>query len=42
MGQVTKEKCITVAWAYRDDVKKAKVHLKLTLARDVKGNKKSS
>lgn len=41
-GQATKEKCTNVAWPCRDDVRKAKVHLKLTFARDLKGNKKTS
>jgi len=41
LGQATKEKCINVTWVYRDDIRKDKIHLKLTFTRDVKGNKSS-
>ena len=39
--QATKEEFGNIAWACRDGIRKAKCHLELRLARDVKGNKKS-
>jgi len=40
-GQATWEEYSNVVKAHRDATRKAKVHLELNLARDVKGNKKS-
>lgn len=40
-GQATKQKCINVAWACRDDGRKAKAHPNLTFAMDVTGDKSS-
>ncbi|XP_073186763.1 uncharacterized protein [Lepidochelys kempii] len=40
IGQMTREEYKNIAWACRSDIRKAKSHLELQLARDVKSNKK--
>ncbi|CAM5148340.1 unnamed protein product [Eretmochelys imbricata] len=40
IGQMTREEYKNIAWACRSEIRKAKSHLELQLARDVKSNKK--
>ncbi|CAM5143904.1 unnamed protein product [Eretmochelys imbricata] len=40
IGQMTREEYTNIAWACRREIRKAKSHLELQLARDVKSNKK--
>ncbi|CAM4331600.1 unnamed protein product [Lepidochelys olivacea] len=42
IGQMTREEYKYIAWACRSEISKAKSHLELQLARDVKSNKKGS
>lgn len=41
LGQATKEKFRNIVLVCRDDIKTANAHLEMTLAREVKGSKKS-
>ncbi|CAM4580797.1 unnamed protein product [Caretta caretta] len=40
IGQMTRDEYKNIAWACRSEIRKAKSHLELQLARDVKSNKK--
>lgn len=41
LGQATEEKFRNIVLVYMDDLKRANAHLGMTLAREVKGSKKS-
>lgn len=41
LGQATKEKFRSIVQLCRDDIKRASAYLEMTLAREVKGSKKS-